>query len=149
MSKSEQDQVREMLAEAGYSEKAIDYVLSREQIGVLEDADHSTLVKGPCGDTMRISLKLEGDKIKDAKMEVLGCPGAVASACAVIDLAKGKDLEEAEKIDLESLFKVVEKLPDQKVHCAKLALATLKRALREYKEKTGKGAEKEKAEAAG
>lgn len=148
MGKAGEDQMREMLAEAGYSDKAIDYVLSREQIGVLEEADHSTLVKGPCGDTMRISLKLDGDKIQDAKMEVLGCPGAVASACAVIDLVKGKKMEEAEKIDLESLFKVVEKLPDQKVHCAKLALATLKRALREYKEKAGKESQKDNAEVA-
>ncbi len=137
MSEQEKDIMREMLSEAGYSDKAIDYVISRDQIGTMEDADHATLVKGPCGDTMRIFLKLDGDKIQDAKMEVLGCPGAVASACAVIELAKGKKLEDAEKVDLEALYKEVEKLPDQKVHCAKLALRTLKKALEEIKSKQG------------
>ncbi|HIC86297.1 MAG TPA: iron-sulfur cluster assembly scaffold protein [Desulfobacterales bacterium] len=140
MSGEVQEDIRGMMAEAGYSEKAITYVLKGEQLGTLENPDQVTTVKGPCGDTMKISLKLNGNKIKDAKIEVLGCPGAVASACAVIELAKDKRLEEAEAIDLEALYKQVEKLPDQKLHCAKLALMTLKKAIREYREKRDKKA---------
>lgn len=73
-----------------------------------------------------------GERINDAKIQVLGCPGAVASACAVVNLAKGKTLEEAGQIDLDALYKELEKLPDQKVHCARLAVKTLHKALDEY-----------------
>lgn len=74
-------------------------------------------------------------------MQILGCPGAVASGCAVVNLTKGKTLEEAAKIDLDVLYKEFEKLPDKKIHCARLAIKTLQTAIKEYEEKTdGKAA---------
>lgn len=127
--------VYKMLSDSGYSDKAIEYFQGQENIGVINDADQVTDVTGPCGDTIKISLKIEGERINDAKIQVLGCPGAVASGCAVVNLAKGKTLDEASKIDLDSLYQELEKLPDQKVHCARLAVKTLQRALGEY---TGK-----------
>ena len=129
------DEIYEMLSESGYSDKAIEYFKSAESMGVLTDADQVTHVKGPCGDTMKISLKFQGEKIDDAKIQVMGCPGAVASGCAVVSLAKGKTLEQAKKIDLEALYKELEKLPEQKVHCARLAIRTLQKALEEYNHK--------------
>ncbi|MBW1911081.1 MAG: iron-sulfur cluster assembly scaffold protein, partial [Deltaproteobacteria bacterium] len=100
------------------------------------DAEQITDLIGPCGDTMKISLNIKDDRIDDAKIQVLGCPGAVASGCAVVKLAKGKSLEDASKIDMELLYKDIEKLPDKKIHCARLALKTLQKALEEYEQKS-------------
>ena len=133
--KQANDDVYTMLSESGYSDKAIKYFQARENIGVINDADQVTNVTGPCGDTIRISLNIEGETINDAKIQVLGCPGAVASGCAVVNLARGKTLEEASQIDLETLYKELEKLPDQKVHCARLAVKTFQKALDEYTKK--------------
>ena len=134
--KQANDDVYRMLSESGYSDKAIEYFQAAETMGVIEDADQVTDLMGPCGDTMKVSLIIEGDRISDAKMQVLGCPGAVASGCAVVNLTKGKTLEEAAKIDMEVLYKELEKLPDKKIHCARLAIKTLQKALGEYEEKT-------------
>ncbi len=131
-------EIYRMLSESGYSDKAIRYYQTKENLGIIVDADQVTDVTGPCGDRMKISLKIEDDKINDAKMQVLGCPGAVASACALISLAKGKTLKEAGQIDLDGLYRELEKLPDQKVHCARLAIKTLQKALEQYTEKAGK-----------
>ncbi|MBW1703483.1 MAG: iron-sulfur cluster assembly scaffold protein [Deltaproteobacteria bacterium] len=79
---------------------------------------------------------VKDDRIDDAKIQVLGCPGAVASGCAVVKLAKGRSLEDASKIDMELLYKDLEKLPDKKIHCARLALKTLQKALEEYEQKS-------------
>ncbi|RJR25137.1 MAG: iron-sulfur cluster assembly scaffold protein [Desulfobacteraceae bacterium] len=127
--------VYRMLSESGYSDKAIRYFQEKENIGILQDADQITDLTGPCGDTMKISLSIEGDLIEDAKIQVLGCPGAVASGCALINIAKGKTIEEAGKIDLDALYRELEKLPDKKVHCARLAIKTLQKALQEYEVK--------------
>ena len=127
------DDEYQMLSESGYADKAIQYFQSKENFGVIEDADQVTDLTGPCGDTMKISLKVDGDKINDAKIQVLGCPGAVASGCALISLAKGKTLQEAADIDLDALYQELEKMPDQKVHCARLALKTLQKTLEEYR----------------
>lgn len=127
--------IAQMLSNSGYSDKAIHYFQTKKNIGVIEDADQMTDLTGPCGDTMKISLNIAGDKIDDAKIQVLGCPGAVASGCALINLAKGKTLKDAGQIDLDSLYKELEKLPDKKIHCARLALKTLQKALEEYEGK--------------
>jgi len=126
------DDVYRMLSESGYADKAIEYFQSKENIGVIENADQVTDLTGPCGDTMKISLKIDGDKIKDAKIQVMGCPGAVASGSALVSLAKGKTLQEASDIDLDALYRELEKMPEQKVHCARLALKTLQKTLEEY-----------------
>ena len=136
--KNTNDDVYRMLSESGYSDKAIEYFQARENTGVIEDAEQITDLTGPCGDTMKISLAIEDGTINDAKIQVLGCPGAVASGCAVVKLAKGRTLEEAGNIDMDVLYSDLEKLPDKKIHCARLALKTLQKALREYEEKDQK-----------
>ena len=138
MAKAEcKDEVAKMLSESGYSDKAIGYFQTQENIGVLEKADQVTDLTGPCGDTMKVSLHIDGDRIEDAKIQICGCPGAIASGCALINLAKGKTLKEAAQIDLDSLYKELEKLPDKKIHCARLAIKTLQKCLGEYEEKEG------------
>jgi nitrogen fixation NifU-like protein len=135
-----EDGVAQMLSESGYSDKAIHYFQTRENIGIMEDADQVSDLTGPCGDTMKISLHIENGRIDDAKIQVLGCPGAVASGCALINLAKGKTLEEAGQINVDRLYEELERLPDQKLHCARLAVKTLQKALKEYKGKYRKEA---------
>jgi len=128
------DDVYQMLSESGYADRAIEYFQSKNNIGIIEDADQVTDLTGPCGDTMKISLNIDGDRISDAKIQVLGCPGAVASGCALVSLAKGKTLQEARDIDLDELYRELEKMPDQKVHCARLAIKTLQKTLEQYQE---------------
>jgi nitrogen fixation NifU-like protein len=140
MRKETQDDIHKMLSESGYSDKAIEYFQKKENIGLLENANQITDLTGPCGDSMKISLNIQGDRIDDARIQILGCPGAVASGCAVVNLAKGKSLEEAKHLDLDALYRELEKLPKQKVHCARLALKTLHKAVEQFeKGRTGNG----------
>ena len=66
--------IQELLAASGYGQKAIDYFMSKTNMGSLCDAAQVTELTGPCGDTMRIYLKMDDGHIEDAKIEVLGCP---------------------------------------------------------------------------
>jgi len=124
--------VREMLSGSGYSQKAIDLYLEQANMGSLSDADQVSELTGPCGDTMKVYLKLEQGRIKDAKIQVLGCPGAVASAMVAMDLAKGKTVEEALEIKDRDIVRILEELPEQKVHCVRLSVKALQKALHDY-----------------
>ena len=124
--------VREMLSGSGYSQKAIDYYLEQANMGSLSDADQVSELTGPCGDTMKVYLKMEEGRIRDAKIQVLGCPGAVASAMVAMDLAKGRTVEEALQIKDRDIVRILEELPEQKVHCVRLAVKALEKALNEY-----------------
>jgi len=128
------DDVYKMLSESGYADKAIEYFQNQNNLGIIEGADHCTDLTGPCGDTMKITMNVKGDRIEDAKIQVMGCPGAVASGSAAIAFAKGKTLEEAESLTLEELYRELEKMPEQKVHCARLAIKTLQKAIARYRE---------------
>jgi nitrogen fixation NifU-like protein len=123
--------VREMLSCSGYSEKAIDYYLNQPSMGTLSDANQVSELTGACGDTMRVYLKVDQGRIIDAKMQVLGCPGAVASAMAAMELIKGKTVKQAKRLTDRNVFRVLEELPDQKQHCIRLAVKTVQKALDE------------------
>lgn len=128
------ESVREMLSGTGYSDKAIEYFLDKPHMGCLSDADHITELTGKCGDTMKVYLKLDGERIEDAKFQVLGCPGAVASAMAAVDLIKGKTLEESLRINDREIYLELKAIPEQKVHCIRLAVKTIQKAVAEYME---------------
>jgi len=124
---------KEILSSSGYSEKAVEYYIEKPYIGSLCEADQISEMTGSCGDTMKISLKMHNGIITDARYQVLGCPGAVASAMAAVDLIKGKSLEEARQLDDSDIFRVLAEIPEQKHHCIQLAVKTLHKALDEYK----------------
>ncbi|MFP4350951.1 MAG: iron-sulfur cluster assembly scaffold protein [Thermodesulfobacteriota bacterium] len=128
-------EVHKMLAESGYSEKAIDYFLQKPYMGDLPDADQISQMVGSCGDTMGIYLKVEEGIIQDARYQVLGCPGAIASAMAAVDLVKGKSIPEARKLTDGDIFRLLEEIPPKKHHCIQLAVKTLQKALDEYEHK--------------
>lgn len=121
-----------MLADSGYSEKAIRYFVEKPHMGTIANADHVSEMTGSCGDTMSICIKVEEGIIRDAKYQVLGCPGAVASAMAAVDLVKGKTIEEARSLNDGDVFRLLESIPAQKHHCIQLAVKTLQKALDEY-----------------
>ncbi len=125
-----------MLAGSGYSEKAIRYFIEKPYIGEIPDADQVSEMTGTCGDTMRIGLKIENGMILDARYQVLGCPGAIASAMALVDLIKGKKITDARELNDGDVFRLLENLPDQKNHCIELAVKTFQKALNEYIQKS-------------
>jgi len=129
--------IQEMLSGSGYSDKAIYYYLNRPNMGSLSDADQVSEMTGPCGDTMKVFIKVDSGRIKDAKVQVLGCPGAVASAMVVMELAKGKTIEEAFTIKDRDIYRILEEIPDKKQHCIRLSVKSLQKALDEYNRSNG------------
>jgi nitrogen fixation NifU-like protein len=126
--------IREMLSASGYAEEAINYFLTKPNLGPLKGANHVTELTGPCGDTMKCFIKVDKGRIVDAKYQVLGCPGAVSAAMALADLVRGKSLSEALKVKDRDVFRRLVQIPDQKQHCIRLAVKTLEKAIKEYEE---------------
>jgi nitrogen fixation NifU-like protein len=132
------ENIKELLTGSGYSEKAISYYIDKKNMGSLSDADQVSELTGSCGDTMKIYLKVEKEIIKDAKIQVVGCPGAVASAMAAMDMIRGKTLDEALEMKDRDIFRELEDIPDQKQHCIRLTNKTIQKAIEEYKSSNGK-----------
>jgi len=134
--------VTEMLSESGYAEEAISYFLKKENMGSLPNADQVTELTGPCGDTMKIFMNIDKKNIiQDAKIQVLGCPCAIASAMAAMDLIRGKSIDDVTGIKDRDIFKMLVDIPDQKQHCIQITSRTIQKAIEEYKEKFNRKAE--------
>jgi len=89
-------------------------------------------VTGPCGDTIEIWLKVKSDKITNATFLTDGCEATVATGSIVTELAKGKSIPEALKINKQHVLNASGGLPDESMHCALLATHTLREAIMDY-----------------
>jgi NifU-like protein involved in Fe-S cluster formation len=124
-----------LLKEAGFSEKVIELYRKKLNIGLIMNPDVVLAYTGPCGDTMKLYLRVnKNNRIENAKFQYLGCVGAAASGSALTAMAKGKRLEEAKKITEHDVLKELHGLPE--MDCAKLSVTTLQRAIAEYEKKS-------------
>ena len=89
-----------------------------------------------CGDVMRLQFKVENEIIEDVKFKTYGCGSAIASSSKIIDMLKGKSLEQAEEVTDKQIAKALE-LPPIKLHCSVLAEASIAKALEDYRNKNG------------
>ncbi len=124
----------DLMGKAGYSNKAIRLYVNRTNVGKLAHPDVVSTFFGPCGDLIRLYLKIERNTIMDAKFFCLGCPGAIVSASAMTTLLMGKTLDEAKKLKEEDILLELEALPKSKHDCLKLSIKTLKKTIQEYEE---------------
>lgn len=123
----------ELLRDVDYSVKAIDLYMNKVNVGVIENSDVNLDYTGPCGDTVKLYLKIGNNTvIEDAKFQYLGCPAAASSGSALTKIAKGKTLEEAKTITEQDILHELRGLPEAKLHCAKLAVTTLQKAITKY-----------------
>jgi nitrogen fixation NifU-like protein len=131
---TEQDGIKDMLATAGYSAKAIKYYTEKPYMGTLPNADQCSEMVGSCGDTMEVYLKVEDNVIQDVRYQVMGCAGAVSAAMAAVDIVKGKTISEAKNLTDGDVFRLLEEIPVKKHHCIQLAVKTFLKAIDEYEE---------------
>ena len=121
-----------------YSQRIMELFRNPKNVGEMENPTVTAIEGDPtCGDMMQMSLKIEGDRIVDAKFLSFGCAANIATGSAVTEMVKGKTLDEAEKLSIKEISESLGGLPMLKMHCAVLAYKTLKKAIGEYRQRAG------------
>ncbi len=119
-----------------YSPKVMDHFTNPRNVGEIPDADGIGMEGNPtCGDAMQIFIKVENDKIVDAKFKTFGCGAAIAVSSMITEMVKGKTLEEALSISKEAVAQELGGLPPQKMHCSNLGADALRKAIEDYRSK--------------
>ncbi|HZI13337.1 MAG TPA: SUF system NifU family Fe-S cluster assembly protein [Myxococcus sp.] len=132
-----------------YQEVVLEHSKRPRNFRVVEGASHEAAGHNPlCGDQLSVSIKLDGDVIRDIGFQGQGCAISKASASLMTGAVKDKSRAEAEAlfervhklvtegpegVDLDALGKLavlsgVNEFP-ARVKCASLAWHTLRAAL--------------------
>jgi nitrogen fixation NifU-like protein len=115
-----------------YSDQVRKHARNPQNIGALDPADGSAVVTGSCGDTMEIYLRQDPEgRIRQVGFLTDGCGPTVACGSMISILAKGLSAEKALLISTDELLRALGGLPPESVHCAELAVNTLRSAVRD------------------
>ena len=114
-----------------YSAQLLDHFQNPRNAGDLPDADATAEVENPgCGDVVRLSLKIDKNRIAEIRFKAKGCVPAMACASALTELVRGRTVQEAKLVRRDDLVAALGGLPMASVHGAQLALDALSAALR-------------------
>lgn len=79
-----------------YQEIILEHSRKPKNSGVLEDATGEAQGNNPlCGDKVTVYIKLDGDRIADARFDARGCAISVASASMMTEILKGMTVDAA------------------------------------------------------
>ncbi len=121
-----------------YSEKVMDHFSNPRNVGEIDAPSGVGEVGNPvCGDIMKIFLRIEDNRIIDAKFKTFGCGAAIASSSMATELIKGKTLEEAWEVSNKAVAEALEGLPPVKMHCSVLAEEAIHQAINDYRVQQG------------
>jgi nitrogen fixation NifU-like protein len=126
-----------MKEESGpYHPVLMDHFNHPRNMGEMENPDGVGEAQNPaCGDTMRLFIKVEANRINDAKFLTFGCSAAIAASSITTEMIKGKTIEEALSISNEMVAEALGGLPPTKIHCSVLAERAIQAAVSNFQRK--------------
>ena len=115
---------------AHYSPTVIEHARSPRNLGRIDGAQASAVVRGWCGDTMELYLRLDKEgRIEVATFMTDGCGSTMACGSMLTVMIRGKTIGEALGLSARELIAALDGLPEDSAHCAELAVMTLRAAL--------------------
>jgi len=115
-----------------YSPQLLDHFEHPRNAGDVENPDASVQVENPvCGDILRLSLKVADGRISEIRFRCKGCVPAMACASALMEMVKGRTVDQARRLRREELVDFVGGLPAASTHASHLAIDALAGVLRQ------------------
>jgi nitrogen fixation NifU-like protein len=129
-----------------YSEKVLDHFRNPRNVGTLEGDDVAVGKVGnpTCGDIMEVYIRIDGEKITDAKFRTFGCGSAIATTSMTTEMVKGMTLDDAMRLTRGDVADELDGLPPIKMHCSNLAADALHEAITNFRIGRGDIVEEEK-----
>jgi nitrogen fixation protein NifU and related proteins len=109
-----------------YSTALLDHFQNPRNVGDVPSPAATVQLENPaCGDVLKLTARLENDRITEIGFRAKGCVPAMACGSAITTLVKGKTIEEARAIQRDQLITEVDGLPQAASHAGHLAMDTL------------------------
>jgi len=108
------------------------HVREPRNLGKCRNADSSAIGVGSCGDKIQVDLRVKEDILAGEKCATQGCVHTVGCASDMSVLAMGCSIDKVLKLQPEDVVNELGGLPEDHLHCARLAINTLGEAIADY-----------------
>ena len=112
-----------------FSLTAVRAALFPRHQGTIDHPDAFARTQGYCGDLMAFYLRILDGRISEITFTTDGCDATMAAGEMLASLVTGISLGEAERVTPDVLLEALDGLPPTHVHCADLAVSTLRQAI--------------------
>jgi nitrogen fixation NifU-like protein len=114
-----------------FSDAVLDHFQNPRNAGELPGADAKVEVSNPvCGDVLRLAVRLEGERIAEARFLCRGCTTSIACASLLTEQLRDRTFAEARSLTAQSLAQSLGGLPAATFHGAELAADAVEAMLR-------------------
>jgi nitrogen fixation NifU-like protein len=105
-----------------YSQAVLDHFQNPRNAGTLDAATATVSVENPvCGDILELSVRVEAERITEARFRTRGCVTAMACSSLLTELLRGKAPAEIRGITPEQMSEALGGLSPATFHAAQLA----------------------------
>ena len=115
-----------------YTDTVIDHAINTRNFGQMPDYDGMGKATSSCGETIQTWLKVKDGVVTKASFETDGCAATLACGSMATELAKGKNILDAQKIKQKDILEALEGLPDHNQELALVASKAIKNAVVDY-----------------
>ena len=120
-----------------YSPQVASHIANPRNVGELDNPTGTGDVTNEvCMDRIRLTVRIEGGRLSDARVKASGCPPTIAAASALTELVIGRPLAELESLNRADIINALGRLPAAKQHCAILAIEALRAALEDSRKQS-------------
>ncbi len=110
------------------------HAMTPQNLGVLPEPACAAKARGACGDEIELYLRVEEGRITAVRFLPQGCLHTIACGSVLTGLVSGQTLDLAAGIRPEQVEEALGGLPREHRHCAVVAVAALKSAIRRHRE---------------
>lgn len=107
----------------------VEHARAPRNLGEMAHPDGQAKAVGSCGDWIQVALRVRDEVITEVKVVPQGCIYTTVCASVVSELARGLRLDQALELTPQDLEKALGGLPEDHMHCARLAVNTLGEAI--------------------
>ncbi len=137
LDRAQLEQVFSARVKRRFSTAALRAALFPRHWGEMDQPDGYANLRGHCGDLMTFFLRIQDGCIQSITFTTEGCDATIASGEMLASMVTGLSLEEAQQVTPEDLLSALDGLPPNHVHCASVAVATLREAIEGYQNRRG------------
>lgn len=117
-----------------YSTQLLDHFERPRNPGEVANPDASVQLENPaCGDVLKLTIKVDGGQITEARFLAKGCVPAMGCASLLTELIHGKSIDEARQLRREEIIAAIGGLPEASTHASYLAIDALSAALKQIR----------------